>query len=775
MIKTALARVAQDGPDLAATATAVTDCLAPLGAQRVVTLFLAVVDARRENIEYLNAGHPPPLIWGGSAAPVELPATTPLLSFGLGLAREPVRRQAFGPGQRLAVYSDGVYEVRDPSGAEWGREPLVAVIQAAKGSIDEIARRILERSRTHAGGRPPEDDLTLRAAVQGEERSPRGIGVALRTAGILVANHPGVRLRILAESKDRERRETTKEEACPARRKRFHGGPLLTTGRAYAAWGFVPGPGSAKPACGMPALITLAQAIEEAARVDPDPTRGFRFVPEDGAVGAGGAQPGAGSSEASFSYVAIERASARYGGALQALGLKKGDRVALVLPTNEDFVLCFLGAVRAGVIPVPIYPPLGLGQLQGYLDNTRHIVAKSGARTLVTSAKIKRLLGTVQSTCPALEEVVAVEGIRESMESLKPEKIGMDDVAFLQFTSGSTSRPKGVALTHENLARNVKCIMHDGLAMGEGDVGVSWLPLYHDMGLIGFVLAPLFHRVPCVFLPPLLFLKRPVSWFQAISRHKGTIAFGPNFAYALCVKRIREKDLAGIDLSTWRVAGCGAEPIRPETLEGFADAFARVGFKKEALLASYGMAESTLAVAFTELGEGMKTIAVDGEALWATNEARPIAEEATVRHVGGIQLLAQHRLDGISPQRNHCARSGLGCHTPFTSWGRRYHESTARRPRVCRGSPNRAAVATWLLGLIFLWLQSARNADLAPTDAPAKGSGVDQKNFATISPRRFQRSIPPHPGGFPSESGPRRLVRSGEVTVPPDLRSPLPR
>jgi serine phosphatase RsbU (regulator of sigma subunit) len=161
MIKTALARAVQDGPDLAATATAVTDCLAPLGAQRVVTLFLGVVDVRRRSLEYLNAGHPPPLIWGGTTAPVELEATTPLLSFGLGLSRQPVRRQAFGPGQRLAVYSDGVYEVRDPSGAEWGREPLVEVIQSAKGPIEEIARRILERSRTHAGGRPPQDDLTL--------------------------------------------------------------------------------------------------------------------------------------------------------------------------------------------------------------------------------------------------------------------------------------------------------------------------------------------------------------------------------------------------------------------------------------------------------------------------------------------------------------------------------------------------------------------------------------------------------------------------------------
>ncbi len=367
----------------------------------------------------------------------------------------------------------------------------------------------------------------------------------------------------------------------------------------------------------MQSARTLAQCIEDAAKADP--TRGFRFIPEDGSPASG--------SEASFSYTAIERASARYGGALQALGLRKGDRVALILPTNEDFVLACFGAIRAGIVPVPIYPPLGLGQLQSYLDNTRHIVGKCGARALLTSAKIKRLLGTVQASCPALEQVVAIEGIRESMEPLKAEKIGLDDVAFLQFTSGSTSRPKGVTLTHANLAANIKCIMEDGLQIKPEDRGISWLPLYHDMGLIGFVLAPLAHRIPVAFLPPLLFLKRPVSWFQAFTRHKGTIAYAPNFAFALCVKRIREKDLVGIDLSSWRVAGCGAEPIRPETLEAFVGAFEKVGFRKEALLPSYGMAESSLAIAFTELAQGMQTISVDGPTLWGQNTVRHVPED----------------------------------------------------------------------------------------------------------------------------------------------------
>lgn len=140
---------------------------------------------------------------------------------------------------------------------------------------------------------------------------------------------------------------------------------------------------------------TLAAAIEAAASADP--SIGFRFVPDDGVPGF---SKSGGTSEASFSYTALERASARYGGAFQALGLKKGDRLALICPANEDFVLSFFGAIRAGIVPVPIYPPLGIGQLQGYLDNTRHIVKKSGARALVTTGQIKRLLGTVQASCP---------------------------------------------------------------------------------------------------------------------------------------------------------------------------------------------------------------------------------------------------------------------------------------------------------------------------------------------------------------------------------------
>jgi fatty-acyl-CoA synthase len=359
---------------------------------------------------------------------------------------------------------------------------------------------------------------------------------------------------------------------------------------------------------------TVAQAIEDAAAATKN---GYRFVEEHS------------DAEPFFSHGAIERASARWGGAMQALGLKKGDRVALILPDNADFIFAFLGAVRAGILPVPIYPPTGLGKLAGYLDNTLHIVERSGAKILITSSEIKLMLGTIAAKAPALQKVIAVEPLRTSKEELRPVKVELDDVCFLQFTSGSTSRPKGVTLTHRNLAANVHAIMDLGLGIRDGiDSGVSWLPLYHDMGLIGFVLAPIYHRNTITFLPPLLFLKRPARWLDAISRHRGTISFGPNFAYALCVKRIKEQEMAGLDLSSWRVAGCGAEPIRAENLKAFADKFASVGFSEKAFVCCYGMAESTLAISFSKLGTGVNVDVVEGEKLWSERHAVPVAEGA---------------------------------------------------------------------------------------------------------------------------------------------------
>ena len=357
----------------------------------------------------------------------------------------------------------------------------------------------------------------------------------------------------------------------------------------------------------MSGLRTVVQAIEDAASSSKT---GYRFVEEQS------------EAEPFFTHGGIERASARFGAALQALGCAKGDRVALILPDNADFIFAFLGAIRAGVVPVPIYPPTGLGKLTGYLSNTLHIVARSGASLIVTTSEIKKLLGTVQAKAVQLQRIATIDQLRSIRQELKPVKVSLDDTCFLQFTSGSTSQPKGVVLTHANLAANVRCIMEQGIGIQDGvDSAVSWLPLYHDMGLIGFVLAPIYHRNTVTFLPPLLFLKRPARWLEAISRQRATISFGPNFAYALCVKRVKESELQHLDLSQWRVAGCGAEPIRAENLRAFADKFSAVGFRSKAFMASYGMAESTLAVSFSRVGGGLLVDTVGAEALSAERKA----------------------------------------------------------------------------------------------------------------------------------------------------------
>jgi fatty-acyl-CoA synthase len=409
---------------------------------------------------------------------------------------------------------------------------------------------------------------------------------------------------------------------------------------------------------------TVAQAIEDAA---VSTKTGYRFIDESS------------ETEPFFTHGGVERTSARIGGALQALGLQKGDRVALILPDNADFIFTFLGAIRAGIVPVPIYPPTGLGSLAGYLENTLHIVARSGAKVLVTSAEIKRVLGTVQLQAPELQQIVASEGIRGSREELKPVKVELDDACFLQFTSGSTSRPKGVVLTHANLATNVRAIMQLGIGIRDTvDSGVSWLPLYHDMGLIGFVIAPLYHINTITFLPPLLFLKRPVRWLDAISRHHGNISFGPNFAYALCVKRIREQEIAGLDLSSWRIAGCGAEPIRAENLRAFAEKFSSVGFDERAFVCCYGMAESTLAISFSQVNTGVQEDRVDGEALWSAGKAVPAAP-ATANAMGVVQCgsaFEGHQIATFAPDDAESARP-LG--------DREVGELRLRGPSVMRG------------------------------------------------------------------------------------------
>jgi fatty-acyl-CoA synthase len=316
-----------------------------------------------------------------------------------------------------------------------------------------------------------------------------------------------------------------------------------------------------------------------------------------------------------WSFADLSREAARRARIFRTLGLKKGDRVAMIVPDGEDFVLNFFGAVRAGLVPVPMYPPLALGKLDAYVDAASRIITTSGARMLVTSKAVAPVVWSLVGRVSTLEDLVLVEKLKsfedgEITATLDGLEITPEDPCFLQFTSGSTADPKGVIVTHGSLVANSKAIMFDGLESDpEVDRGVSWLPLYHDMGLIGFVIAPMLAHVPVVFMPTLTFVKRPHVWMETVAKYRGTITFAPNFAFGLAAKRAHGKKLK-YDLSCLRILGCGAEPINATTMRTFVEAFASAGLKPEAIMPCYGMAEATLAIAFQDIHKPFKSVVI---------------------------------------------------------------------------------------------------------------------------------------------------------------------
>ena len=373
-------------------------------------------------------------------------------------------------------------------------------------------------------------------------------------------------------------------------------------------------------------LITLPRALERAA---DRRGYGFTFVHDD-------------LREEELTWASLLERAQAIAVALHERGVRKGDHVALVLPDAGEFVPTFLGVVQAGAVPVPLYPPMGMGQLGGYLEHCKHIVSASRAGVLITNRQIKAVLGKLHDHAPSLREMLTYADLDGDASRFRDPGLTIDDPCFIQFTSGSTSKPKGVVVTHGNLAHNAWAVMREGLDSNDDDRGVSWLPLFHDMGLIGFVIAPIHHRVPVSFMSPMTFLKRPVTWLEILSKHRGTITYGPNFSYAITQKRVRDRDLSGLDLSCVRVAGCGAEPIQADTLRAFAARFGQFGFRESAFVPSYGMAEYTLAIAFSN---GIPTDRVRAEALWAEGSAEPAADDASgeaVEIVGCGRAFGRH-------------------------------------------------------------------------------------------------------------------------------------
>jgi 1-acyl-sn-glycerol-3-phosphate acyltransferase len=316
---------------------------------------------------------------------------------------------------------------------------------------------------------------------------------------------------------------------------------------------------------------------------------------------------------------------------LRALGVSKGEPVALMLRTEAAFFEAFFGTLMAAAIPVPLYPPIRRDELLEYARRQQAILRNAGARVLVTFGEVERFAAIVRAQVPSLETITTVERLAAQPASGTLDRSSLDDPALLQYTSGSTGTPKGVLLTHANILANIRAI-GEGLAVNPLDVAVSWLPLYHDMGLIGSWLAPLYFGVPVALMSPLAFLARPARWLRAIHAHHGTVSPAPNFAFDLCVRKIGDDEIQGLDLSSWRLALNGSEVVSPETIDRFSHRFAAYGFKAEAMCPVYGLAESSVGLTASPLGRRPRVDSIAREPferardlrLAAPGESRPL-------------------------------------------------------------------------------------------------------------------------------------------------------
>jgi fatty-acyl-CoA synthase len=353
-------------------------------------------------------------------------------------------------------------------------------------------------------------------------------------------------------------------------------------------------------------------------------------------------------------YAAAQRCAAE----LARRGVPAGGRVALMLPTSRAFFVSYAGILLAGAIPVPIYPPFRADRIEEYAARQASILNNAEVCLLLAFRRAEGVARLVQPRVRSLSAVVDAEKLIDAADKAPPPAPGAlpahitgrrarhsGDIALLQYTSGSTGDPKGVTLTHANLLANMRAI-GGAIGMGPGDVGVSWLPLYHDMGLIGAWLTLLHFGVPLAVMSPLAFLTRPERWLWAFHKHRGTVTAAPNFAYELCVRKVADKDIEGLDLSSWRVAMNGAEPVNPETMERFTARFARYGFRAEAHLPVYGLAESSLAVTVPPLNRAALVDRVDRETFAAAGRAVPVTANSanTISFVSSGTSLPLHEI-----------------------------------------------------------------------------------------------------------------------------------
>jgi acyl carrier protein len=330
-----------------------------------------------------------------------------------------------------------------------------------------------------------------------------------------------------------------------------------------------------------------------------------------------------------LNYRQLKTGATKVAAGLQQAGLQPAEPVAIMLPSGADYFYSFFGILMAGGIPVPVYPPARPSQLEDHMLRHARILANCLAITLITVAEARKVARLLKSHVPGLKNIVTVPELMTSSVSATPPTVNSNDIAFIQYTSGSTGNPKGVVLTHANLLANIRAMGQTVKASPE-DVFVSWLPLYHDMGLIGAWLGSLYYAMLLVVMPPLSFLARPERWLWTIHRYRGTLSASPNFGYEYCLKRLKDEDLEGLDLSSWRAAFNGAEAVSPDTLQQFESRFADYGFHAVAMMPVYGLAESSVGLAFPPLNRGPVIDQIERSTFMRSGQANP--EPGTGQH-----------------------------------------------------------------------------------------------------------------------------------------------
>ena len=508
----------------------------------------------------------------------------------------------------------------------------------------------------------------------------------------------------------------------------------------------------------VPPFETLQQALHWHARKHPQRTY-LHWVISDHDV-----RP--------LSFGDLHNGSLKVANGLYRHDLAQRDTVALMLPTSHDYFYGFFGALYANAIPVPLYPPARAAQLEEHLRRQAAILNNAQARIMITVPEAKRLAGVIKALVPSLEHVVTPEDLWGNALMHPVASAGGDEIAFLQYTSGSTGNPKGVQLSHANLFANIGACT-EILQVDQDDVFVSWLPLYHDMGLIGTCLSSLWLGLHLVVMSPLLFLTRPRYWLWAIHHFGGTLSPSPNFGYELCLHRLTDEDMEGLNLSSWRVAFNGAEAVSADTVERFTQRFAPWGFRPESMAPVYGLAENCVALTFPETSRKPVIDRIDRARFQEEGEAVPsdAEDETALRLVSCGKAVPHHAIrivDGNGRERPERHEGSLQFTGPSATRG--YYRNPEKTAELFDGewlnTGDRGYIAN---GELFL---TGRNKDLIVRAGRNLYPGEIEEAAATLDHIR-RGCVAAFATGIGESTGERLVVVAETRSTDPTIRQQL--